>query len=152
MRWCGRLDRHSGERFTVSPADELPFADRARILANRFATRGCESPDSVFYTSAMATADFSVVRKEKAYVVGEAKGALIHELYKAGFTITDVNPDLCCRANTSYNWDMMHKAAYFVANGARLSPSTNPDMVAALPRPVDDRSAPVLDISDRKPF
>lgn len=62
-------------------------------LANRFATAGVNVPDSVFYTSAMATADF-LRRQEgkKAYVVGE--GALIHELYKAGFTITDVNPDL----------------------------------------------------------
>ncbi|MDJ2654943.1 HAD hydrolase-like protein [Salmonella enterica] len=61
-------------------------------LANRFATAGVNVPDSVFYTSAMATADF-LRRQEgkKAYVVGE--GALIHELYKAGFTITDVNPD-----------------------------------------------------------
>ena len=48
-------------------------------LANRFATAGVNVPDSVFYTSAMATADF-LKRQEgkKAYVVGE--GALIHEL------------------------------------------------------------------------
>ena len=60
-------------------------------LANRFATAGIDVPDSAFYTSAMATADFLRRRRQKAYVVGE--GALIHELYKAGFTITDVNPD-----------------------------------------------------------
>ena len=87
-------------------------------LANRFATAGVDVPDSVFYTSAMATADF-LRRQEgkKAYVVGE--GALIHELYKAGFTITDVNPDFVIVGETrSYNWDMMHKAAYFVANVA----------------------------------
>ena len=91
-------------------------------LANRFATAGVDVPDSVFYTSAMATADF-LRRQEgkKAYVVGE--GALIHELYKAGFTITDVNPDFVIVGETrSYNWDMMHKAAYFVANGARYQP------------------------------
>lgn len=95
-------------------------------LANRFATAGVDVPDSVFYTSAMATADF-LRRQEgkKAYVVGE--GALIHELYKAGFTITDVNPDFVIVGETrSYNWDMMHKAAYFVANGARFI-ATNPD-------------------------
>ncbi|EBR6462384.1 HAD family hydrolase [Salmonella enterica] len=41
-------------------------------LANRFATAGVNVPDSVFYTSAMATADF-LRRQEgkKAYVVGE---------------------------------------------------------------------------------
>lgn len=67
----------------------------------------------------------SCVAEGKAYVVGE--GALIHELYKAGFTITDVNPDFVIVGETrSYNWDMMHKAAYFVANGARFI-ATNPD-------------------------
>ena len=87
-------------------------------LANRFATAGIDVPDSAFYTSAMATADF-LRRQEgkKAYVVGE--GALIHELYKAGFTITDVNPDFVIVGETrSFNWEMMHKAAFFVANGA----------------------------------
>lgn len=95
-------------------------------LANRFATAGVDVPDSVFYTSAMATADF-LKRQEgkKAYVVGE--GALIHELYKAGFTITDVNPDFVIVGETrSFNWEMMHKAAYFVASGARFI-ATNPD-------------------------
>ena len=95
-------------------------------LANRFATAGIEVPDTAFYTSAMATADF-LRRQEgkKAYVVGE--GALIHELYKAGFTITDVNPDFVIVGETrSFNWEMMHKAAFFVANGARFI-ATNPD-------------------------
>jgi len=48
-------------------------------LANRFASAGVEVPDSVFSTSAMATADF-LRRQEskKAYVIGE--GATIHEL------------------------------------------------------------------------
>lgn len=104
-------------------------------LANRFATAGVNVPDSVFYTSAMATADF-LRRQEgkKAYVVGE--GALIHELYKAGFTITDVNPDFVIVGETrSYNWDMMHKAAFFVANGARFMPPTRIPTVAAFIRP-----------------
>lgn len=100
-------------------------------LANRFATAGVDVPDSVFYTSAMATADFLRRREgKKAYVVGE--GALIHELYKAGFTITDVNPDFVIVGETrSYNWDMMHKAAYFVANGARFI-ATNPTPTGAV--------------------
>ena len=83
-------------------------------LANRFASAGIDVPASVFYTSAMATADF-LKRQEgkKAYVVGE--GALIHELYKAGFTITDINPDFVIVGETrSYNWEMMHRAAFFV--------------------------------------
>lgn len=68
-------------------------------------------------------------------MVGE--GALIHELYKAGFTITDVNPDFVIVGETrSYNWDMMHKAAYFVANGAALSPPTRTPTGAVFIRPV----------------
>nr|MBA2815238.1 Ribonucleotide monophosphatase NagD [Candidatus Pantoea persica] len=98
----------------------------AQDLADRFANPGVEVPDSVFYTSAMATADF-LRRQEgkKAYVIGE--GALIHELYNAGFTITDVNPDFVIVGETrSFNWDMMHKAAFFVASGACFI-ATNPD-------------------------
>ena len=60
----------------------------AQDLANRFSAAGLEVPESAFYTSAMATADF-LKRQEgkKAYVIGE--GALIHELYKA-----DLNTDI----------------------------------------------------------
>lgn len=54
-------------------------------------------------------------------------GALLHELYKAGFTITDVNPDfVIVGEKRSFNWEMMHKAAFFVASGARFI-ATNPD-------------------------
>lgn len=121
-------------------------------LANRFATAGVNVPDSVFYTSAMATADF-LKRQEgkKAYVVGE--GALIHELYKAGFTITDVNPDFVIVGETrSFNWEMMHKAAYFVANGARFI-ATNPDTHGRGFYPACGAlCAGIEKISGRKPF
>ena len=103
-------------------------------LANRFATAGIDVPDSAFYTSAMATADF-LRRQEgkKAYVVGE--GALIHELYKAGFTITDVNPDFV-----------------IVANGARFI-ATNPDTHGRGFYPACGAlCAGIEKISGRKPF
>ncbi|EPM2877764.1 HAD-IIA family hydrolase [Escherichia coli] len=95
-------------------------------LANRFATAGVDVPDSVFYTSAMATADF-LRRQEgkKAYVVGETR---------------------------SYNWDMMHKAAYFVANGARFI-ATNPDTHGRGFYPACGAlCAGIEKISGRKPF
>lgn len=48
----------------------------AQDLANRFASAGINVPDSVFYTSAIATADFLRLQEgKKAYVIGE--GALI---------------------------------------------------------------------------
>lgn len=112
-------------------------------LANRFATAGIDVPDTAFYTSAMATADF-LRRQEgkKAYVVGE--GALIHELYKAGFTITDVNPDFVIVGETrSFNWEMMHKAAFLSLTARALSPLTPIPTVAAITRPAA-RCAPVL--------
>lgn len=121
-------------------------------LANRFSAAGIDVPESAFYTSAMATADF--LRRQdgkKAYVVGE--GALIHELYKAGFAITDVNPDFVIVGETkSFNWDMMHKAARFVANGARFI-GTNPDTHARGYVPACGAlCAGIEKISGRSPF
>ncbi len=42
-------------------------------LANRFATAGIDVPDSAFYTSAMATADFLRRRKAKSLRGGEGR-------------------------------------------------------------------------------
>ncbi len=84
-------------------------------------------------------------------MVGE--GALIHELYKAGFTITDVNPDFVIVGETrSFNWEMMHKAAFFVANGARFI-ATNPDTHGRGFYPACGAlCAGIEKISGRKPF
>jgi NagD protein len=58
-------------------------------LQNRLGAAGINVPEECFYTSAMATADFMIHQDgNKAYVIGE--GALTHELYKVGFTITAV--------------------------------------------------------------
>lgn len=108
----------------------------AQDLTNRFITAGLDVPESAFYTSAMATADF--LRRQdgkKAYVIGE--GALVHELYKAGFTITDINPDFVIVGETrSYNWDMMHKAAYLLPMVHVLLPLTRTATATASPQPV----------------
>jgi len=61
-------------------------------LENRLNSAGIRITHEHFYTSAMATAAF--LEKQggrKAYVIGE--GALTHELYRIGFTMTDINPD-----------------------------------------------------------
>ncbi|KAA8999931.1 HAD-IIA family hydrolase [Affinibrenneria salicis] len=124
----------------------------AQDLQNRFSAAGLSVPESAFYTSAMATADF-LRRQEgkKAYVIGE--GALIHELYKAGFTITDINPDFVIVGETrSYNWDMMHKAAWFITNGARFI-ATNPDTHGRGYTPACGAlCAGIEKISGRRPF
>lgn len=61
------------------------------------------------------------------------------------------NPDFVIVGETrSYNWDMMHKAAYFVANGARFI-ATNLDTHGRFIPPVA-RCAGIEKISGRKPF
>lgn len=91
-------------------------------LQNRLSAAGMDIPEECFYTSAMATADFLKHQEgSKAFVIGE--GALTHELYKAGFTITDINPDFVIIGETrSYNWEMIHKAAGFVPAVRALLP------------------------------
>ncbi|WP_406663199.1 HAD-IIA family hydrolase [Gallaecimonas sp. GXIMD1310] len=124
----------------------------ARDLHNRLAAAGINVPEEHFYTSAMATADF-LRRQEgsKAYVIGE--GALTHELYKIGFTITDINPDFVILGETrSYNWEMIHKASRFVANGARFI-ATNPDHCGPNQSPgCGALCAPIERITGKQPF
>jgi NagD protein len=99
-----------------------------RDLQNRVAASGIVVPAEVFYTSAMATADFLAQQDgRKAYVVGE--GGLTKALYDVGFTITDIDPDFVVVGETrAYNWDMIQKAAYHIQRGARFI-ATNPDVV-----------------------
>jgi NagD protein len=99
-----------------------------RDLQNRLAACGIAVPPEVFYTSAMATADFLAQQDgRKAYVVGE--GGLTKALYDVGFTITDIDPDFVVVGETrAYNWDMIRKAAHHIRGGARFI-ATNPDVV-----------------------
>ncbi|HQU70675.1 MAG TPA: HAD-IIA family hydrolase [Calditrichia bacterium] len=121
-------------------------------LQNRLREAGIEVPESVLYTSAMATAAF-LSRQEgrKAFVVGE--GGLTHELYKSGFTITDINPDVVVVGETkSYNVDMIQKAAYFIMKGARFI-ATNPDVAGPKGEPACGAlCAPIERITGKKPF
>lgn len=120
-------------------------------LANRFATAGIDVPDSAFYTSAMATADF-LRRQEgkKAYVV--EKGT-IHEAVQSRLYHYRCEPGFCHRrGNSLLNWEMMHKAAFFVANGARFI-ATNPDTHGRGFYPACGAlCAGIEKISGRKPF
>ncbi|MDD7805390.1 MAG: HAD-IIA family hydrolase [Endozoicomonas sp. (ex Botrylloides leachii)] len=121
-------------------------------LQNRFAAAGINIPDNLFFTSAMATAEF-LKRQEgqKAFVIGE--GALIHELYNAGFTMTDINPDFVVVGETkNFNWGMIKMAARFVANGARFI-GTNPDTHGPNFSPACGAlCAPIERITGKEPF
>ena len=121
-------------------------------LQNRFAAAGINVPDNIFFTSAMATAEF-LKRQEgqKAYVVGE--GALVHELYNAGFTMTDINPDFVVVGETrNFNWNMIKTAANFVAGGTRFI-ATNPDTHGPEYSPACGAlCAPIERITGKQPF
>ncbi|WP_409423002.1 HAD-IIA family hydrolase [Pseudaeromonas sp. ZJS20] len=121
-------------------------------LQNRFQGAGVHVPEDCFYTSAMATADF-LKRQEgrKVFVIGE--GALTHELYMAGFTITDVDPEIVVVGETrNYNWNMIQQAARFVDQGARFI-ATNPDTHGPNMYPACGAlCAPIERMTGRQPF
>ncbi|MFM2481054.1 HAD-IIA family hydrolase [Celerinatantimonas sp. YJH-8] len=121
-------------------------------LQNRFALAGIDVPQECFYTSAMATADF--LRRQpskKAFVIGE--GALIHELYNAGFTLTDINPDVVVVGETrNFNWAMIQQASQFILSGAQFI-ATNPDTHGANLSPACGAlCAPIERITGHQPF
>ncbi|MBN1351511.1 HAD-IIA family hydrolase [candidate division KSB1 bacterium] len=121
-------------------------------LQNRLEAGGIQLTPNHFYTSAMATAAF-LERQDgrKAFVIGE--GALTHELYRIGFTITDINPDFVIVGEThAYNWEMIQKASHFINLGARFV-ATNPDVAGPKLQPACGAlCAPIERITGKKPF
>ncbi|MDA3900444.1 MAG: HAD-IIA family hydrolase [Spirochaetes bacterium] len=82
-----------------------------------------------FITSAMATATFLKTQKPNgtAYTIGGA--ALSNELYKAGFSLTETDPDYVVVGKTKgLNFDMLKRAINLINRGAKFI-ATNPDMV-----------------------
>lgn len=121
-------------------------------LANRLSGAGMEVSAERIFTSAMAVGAFLARQKgRKAYVVGE--GALSHELYGLGFTLTDVDPDFVVVGETrAFNWDMIHKAAKLIAGGARFI-ATNPDTAGPDFQPACGAlCASIERITGREPF
>lgn len=121
-------------------------------LHNRLLSAGVDIPEKHFFTSAMATSAFLLKQDgRKAYVIGE--GALTHELYNIGFSLTDIDPDIVIVGETkSYNWQMIRKAAWFVSNGARFI-ATNPDVAGPGGSPACGAlCAPIERISGKQPF
>lgn len=124
----------------------------AADLKNRLSSAGLNVKEEHFFTSAMATAEFLSRQKgRKAYVVGE--GALTHELYSRGFTITDIDPDFVIIGETrAYNWEMIQKASYLIMQGARFI-GTNPDHAGPKGYPACGAlCAPIERITGKKPF
>jgi NagD protein len=123
-------------------------------LAGRLAGAGIEVPPRHFFTSAMATAEFLEKQagpRRRAFVIGE--GALVHELYKIGFTISENEADFVVLGETRhYNFDMIQRAAALINRGARFV-ATNPDVAGPFGRPsCGSLAAPIERLTGRKPF
>ncbi len=123
-------------------------------LANRLAGSGVEAPPEHFFTSAMATAEFldkQAGTRRRAFVVGE--GALVHELYKIGFTISESDADFVVLGETRhFNFEMIQRAAALIQRGARFI-ATNPDVAGPAGRPSCGAfAAPIERITGKSPF
>ncbi len=96
-------------------------------LSHRLRVIGLDISPHHIFTSAMATARFLQSQSERstAYVVGES--GLTSEIHRAGYVITDHNPDYVVLGEThAYNFEAITKAIRLVAGGARFI-ATNPD-------------------------
>ena len=97
-------------------------------LQEKMRRLGIELDESVFYTSALATASFLAAQKPRgtAFIIGEA--GLISAMYDVGYTMNNVNPDYVIVGDTrSYSFEKIEQAVNLVIRGARLI-GTNPDL------------------------
>lgn len=109
-----------------------------RELKEKLARVGIDVEQEVFYTSALATAQFLAAQHPggSAYVIGDA--GLTNALYDAGFSMNEVNPDYVVVGETStYSFDKITQAIHCVRRGAKLI-GTNPDLTG----PVEDGIVP----------
>lgn len=109
-----------------------------------------------FITSAMATATFLANQKPggTVYVIGG--GGLINELYKAGFSISENNPDYVVVGKTkNYNFEVIKKAVDLINKGAKFI-ATNPDVTDPIENGFEPACgaliAPIETATGKKPF
>lgn len=117
----------SGTRFLflTNNSEQMPL-DLKRKLEN-LGIEGIQ--ESNFITSAMATAAFLHNQRPAGTVYAIGGGGLISELYKAGFSVSESNPDYVVVGKTnSFNFQMLKKAITLIMNGAKFI-GTNPDVI-----------------------
>jgi len=101
-------------------------------LQDKMMRLGIELDENVFYTSALATAQFlsSQIPRGTVFVIGDA--GLINALYAVGYTMNNVNPDYVVVGDTrSYSFEKIEQAINLVLNGAKLI-GTNPDLTGPI--------------------
>jgi NagD protein len=97
-------------------------------LQEKMSRLGIDVDSDVFYTSALATANFLASQKPKgtAFIIGEA--GLINALYNVGYSMNNVNPDYVVIGDTrSYSFEKIEQAVNLVLRGAKLI-GTNSDV------------------------
>ena len=96
-------------------------------LAHRLQITGLRIEADQIFTSAMATAQFIASQKPdgKAFVIGES--GLTDALHKAGYILTDTDPDYVVLGETeNYSLPRITKAIRLILDGA-IFVATNPD-------------------------
>lgn len=79
-------------------------------LQEKMSRLGIDVEPEVFYTSALATANFLASQKPKgtAFIIGEA--GLINAMYNVGYTMNNVNPDYVVMGETrSYSFEKLNR-------------------------------------------
>jgi NagD protein len=97
-------------------------------LQDKLSRMGIDVDENVFYTSALATSYFlsNQIPGGTAYVIGDA--GLINALYKAGYTMNNIDPDyVVIGESRTYSYEKIEHAINLVLRGARLI-GTNPDL------------------------
>ena len=104
-----------------------------RDLAARLRASGLDVPEEFIWTSASATARFLETQRPEgtAFVVGES--GISTQLYQAGYTLTDSNPDYVILGETrTYSFERITQAIRLIGEGARFI-ATNPDPTGPSP-------------------
>jgi len=104
-----------------------------RDLAARLRASGLDVPEERIWTSASATARFLETQRPggTAFVVGES--GISTQLYQAGYTLTDSNPDYVILGETrTYSFERITQAIRLIGEGARFI-ATNPDPTGPSP-------------------
>jgi NagD protein len=99
---------------------------------------GINVESNVFYTSALATANFLSNQKPRgtAFIIGEA--GLVNAMYNVGYSMNNINPDYVVVGDTrSYSYEKIEQAVNMVIKGAKLI-GTNSDVTG----PIENGIAP----------
>ncbi len=126
-------DEHKKFVFLTNSSERTP-----KELKEKLHRLGIDVDNSVFYTSALATAMFLSSQKPKgsAFIIGEA--GLINALYNVGYTMNNVDPDFVVMGETrTYSYEKIEHAVNLVLNGAKLV-GANPDLTG----PIENGIAP----------